>query len=295
MGEPKNLFRKHKTSRPIKFEIEFESGEMFDNMKNSLIQNFISQIYEFSYFELELKDRTLQNFIRSDFNDPFSEKKLDSILDSIIDEIKKRDSDKINLKYQGKYNYLPSFRGSYFTINFFNLQNSKNSFIRAFRLLRTLNKLLVSKYFSIEYQIEFTNNELNIKSINLKNAGKSFLLFESSNTDSKYKIISDTLDIGTLEQSYFTNLDNFFFRDKTIFNSFDIIQKDNNNEMVLQCVLNIFLIAQENLRILFDKDKINYVSPLRALPKRYYILAKNKIIFAGIIIFFRPFPSNFII
>src|SRR5690606_2901824 len=70
-----------------------------------------------------------------------------------------------------------------------------------------------------------------------------------------------------------------FSPSNTIFASFQSNEFERNPNLTLKASVAIQIIDhfQDRIKRIFSEDNINYVSPLRAHPKRYYMLDKAKL------------------
>ena len=94
------------------------------------------------------------------------------------------------------------------------------------------------------------------------------------------KIESDLLDFTeTYREKITKSLRSNFIPSNTIFNSISKTKRNSSvkGDIIGNIVSEIFTLYQREIKEHFSEDRINYVSPLRAHPKRYYMLDKAKL------------------
>jgi predicted ATPase len=131
--------------------------------------------------------------------------------------------------------------------------------------------------------------QISIQSLSKKLLEIKFDINKRNESYSEIQLNSDLLNtINLFSNSVLKEMLRFVNYESTIFNLFDrldsmdwyLFYPDSNlysYSTITSIILNIFNSAIENLKNTFGKELINYVSPLRAHPKRYYFLDKAKI------------------
>ena len=294
LGESKNIFRKHKTERPVSFKLGFSNAKLSDFLSRQLIYNKIEEIFEYANFTYRYsKDSTgtdmsvfkkyskLFSDLRYSKNDTGINKILNGIndiLDFSIENTKKikRSSDKDVLNNLIFYSYRSNkiFR---------NIENRKNELISGIDFIKTISNLINDDTnFSLEYEIGLISNVLIIKNMKFYiNNNMVFDIDMEINKIQKFKFNSPYLNDDKVIAKLSESLKKHFFQPRTIFSFVKNEDNYDNTNMEYSYIIGIIIeILTSSIRSLekyFDEENINYVSPLRAHPKRYYFLDKAKI------------------
>ncbi|WP_157237801.1 AAA family ATPase [Desulfobacter curvatus] len=156
---------------------------------------------------------------------------------------------------------------------------------------------LSNKNFDVSFKIKNIvtkkKNALKISSINLSNNGNcifslDFKINKARDMYSEISIKSDFFSCESLLPGYdIKELLNNLQYDATLFCLFDYNSREckywndsksgQENFSIASIISKTFALALSTLRENFSKESINYVSPLRAHPKRYYFLDRAKI------------------
>jgi predicted ATPase len=265
LGDSINLFRNKKSDLPLKFGFEIKSARLKEFTKDSLLFNYKRIFMDLPHFIpivgfKEIKNKTIENL--NDF-----ELYVDSILDIST-----------NQKTQGQYveniNFMLNHRSA-FKIPAIN-KNLKKQLISTFKFLDSLAKIIKNELFDVNFELVHKEGILLTNLIELKHNNKIILKLNVDN-ENKISLISDLIkfDKNDIEQ-----VTKYFDSSNTIFNSFndtDIETKENNETVLSSTLIQIFRNFQDEIRKEFIEESINYVSPLRAHPKRYYMLDKAKL------------------
>lgn len=150
--------------------------------------------------------------------------------------------------------------------------------MKAYNLLDYLEKKRTSDSFAIDYEIALNKEktQLYVNKISFLLDDDTVLLSISCNEESGYDVKSNVVDLTVSDKNF---VGNFFNPNTTIF---DCIMEggktDNNDTSSFGHFIHVVLleILRQSSECL-SEYMINYVSPLRAHPKRYYMLDKAKI------------------
>lgn len=263
LGDPANLFRKKDIQKPIKITFDLKSKPLRDFLKSEYFDAFVKLFMELPMYLpfkgfAHIRSKPLEN--AEDFN-----KYLDSIIDVISKETTK-DNFLNEIKWFLRHRYelfIPSLS-----------KKNKSQFSEMYNFLNDLSKKIKNDNFRISYELKLNvENNLEISRFEILHEETLILSFLN---EEKISIISDLIGIREDERSQIAEL---FEPRNTIFNSFRQIQNSKENDISLKAsiIVQILNFFQNELKNEFAEDKINYVSPLRAHPKRYYMLDKAKL------------------
>lgn len=264
LGDAKNLFRKTDTTKPLKISFLIRSSRLKDYFKVDF-RSYFSRIFFDLPFYLPLKGfsdirrRPIQK--EEDF-----ELYIDKILDILSKEnIQDKYFNEINFVLKNRHDlFLPSLK-----------PDNKKQFIEVYNFLLSLSKSIKGDLFTIEYEIGFDENILVTNSIEISQS-KNIILSLRLNGDSNPQVTSSVLKINQNEVGQILSL---FEPTNTVFNSFKDLREniDKISSPKTSIVIQMLNYVQSELKREFSDDNINYVSPLRAHPKRYYMLDKAKL------------------
>lgn len=151
--------------------------------------------------------------------------------------------------------------------------NLETEIMRAYELRDSLSRYSTSD-ISIIYQLQAENDLLRVRRFTcMLNDGYVIMDIEKK-TDKNIKITSD-FNLSGKDTEYLSSIVNL---NNTIFDIFDFKgdETDVTPTLVSTFFYNLLSDILTNFRYELNGDKINYVSPLRAHPKRYYMLDKAR-------------------
>ncbi len=260
LGEPKNLFRKKEISKIIELKFEIKSKELKDYLKDELLENFLDGFTNITKYLpikglLELRHRELKT-------------KLDyeMYLNTFIDLMAKLKTQK---EYLNEVNWFLSQRSSVKLKDI--TKENKTELLKIYDFLYKLSQNIKTEVFDISFKISFNKGKLFAQSASISYGNMIIVEYNLSND----KIFDSTLVSISDEQS--SELGKFIDGNNTIFNLFQKNITPLNLSAFSAVIYNIFQFSINKLREEFTDEKINYVSPLRAHPKRYYMLDKAKV------------------
>lgn len=296
LGEGKNIFRKHDLSQPVTIKLKFQDEDLVDFLSQDLQKQKVNELYEYTRLtdniKLRFKDKEsnsneikeIQKLFLNNRNhrrdSDFDEKILSSINQILEYSIE-------NTKIIRKENKEKEFLNDYYfySINnaFRHIENNKIDINFGLDFIKKLkDKVNKESNFSFEFTICSLNNVLQIKAF-------KFLVDENLifNVDLEIqKVQKFNFQSPLFENQNFSNKINdlikkYFIQPRTIFSFIkeEINLGNNNHENLyfVEIAIKILVNALNSLEKNFDDENINYVSPLRAHPKRYYFLDKAKI------------------
>lgn len=288
-GNIVNLFSNRNTTKPIELSIGLDEG-----FANWLRRNPLESIYkrlEFEYRNLErmgyegisqeLKGKTFTRYIAE------SESNFKKICD-LMDEA------------YGSFNY------SYLLFESANFDTWKKEFLISYQILKTIIGEVPSPGTRLQCRIELGYNAANRSKTNILYISKLFIEKLTEDTLSQgvtqllglhvgkplsHPTVELTSDVLNAAQIAELNEEYHKFRKQIIpnvrHNIFSYFSYDLNPDfffspfsqklpLPLRYTMYIFQFALQSIEKEFEIGKINYVSPLRAHPKRYYYLDKTK-------------------
>lgn len=297
LGEGKNIFRKHNVKKPVNINLIFEDESLIREFSEGLLREKIGEIYEYARLtdniKLNFKEKDSQpneemknfqkifsnhRYGRSDFK--IDDKMLSSlavILDYSIENtrlIKKKNEKEFLSDY-----YL-------FRINhtFRNIENKKNEIKFGLEFIQKFSALIKKdSKFSIEYDIYSKENILQIKSFILSvDDNIIFKVDLEIPKEQNFSFSSPLFDNQNISKRINESIKKYFIQPKTIFSflNYELVHDNTNNEdnlYIIEILINIMSRSLSSIENYFDEENVNYVSPLRAHPKRYYFLDKAKI------------------
>lgn len=264
LGDSINLFRNRKNDKPLKFGFEIKSSSLKEFLKDFLFQNYKRIFMELPHFLPILGFKEIKNKKIENVND--FEEYVNYILDISTNE-------KTQEQYIQNINFMLNHRGV-FKIPAVS-KNLKKQLITTFKFLDSLSKIIKNELFEVNFELVHKDGILLTNLIELKHNNKIILKLTVGDGD-KISLISD---IMKFESNDIENVTKHFDSINTIFNSFNDESeiKENNQSVLSSTLILIFRSFQDEVRKEFIEESINYVSPLRAHPKRYYMLDKAKL------------------
>lgn len=264
IGEPINLFHKLKTDLPIELKLHAKSIDL---------QKYFIRLND--RFKAELEDVLWYFPIQNEEYKELRDRRLIGKLD-LMDYFKRfkevYNDDKLNEALIDKYSL---YRDESNIINVAEILKESNNekTCRIIEFLSSLSKNIITDSFEFTFKIQYISNKLYVSEVSISSNEKYILSLFHYN--SKVYIRSDFMEINSTEMDEITS---FFFRSDPIFTCIHIGEQGFKGLSTLsRHVLSIFEYALSELKSSFNTNRINYVSPLRAHPKRYYMLDKANV------------------
>ena len=173
--------------------------------------------------------------------------------------------------------------------NFSNLSSKKEEYLLSYDVLEKLSQKILDDKFELSYEIFYKDKVLVISKISLLNSKNELFTFEFDEhhenrlLNLKSDFLLDENRKDSRKNIPIHDLKKLFESPRTIFsflnNDYDkvrLMQEDKYSVfsfIMYQILSNAVISARSN----FTENKINYVSPLRAHPKRYYFLDKARV------------------
>jgi predicted ATPase len=263
LGDASNLFRKKDTDKPVSMSFTITDKNLKNFVTSEYLDSFI-RLFQMipMFFPLkgfaELRERPFKT--KSEFS---------AYLDAIISVLSKSGLKNDYRKEIGIFirqrNDLPMPQLT---------KENKAEFLEAYDFLNSFSKKITTDTFQVTYELML--NDSNNLEISKFSVMQDDIIIVEMIRNKSFKINSDIIKTN---ENVDLEIQKLFLADNTIFNSF--LQLDNEvlNSISLKASVLIQIINafQNEIRRQFSEDNINYVSPLRAHPKRYYMLDKAKV------------------
>lgn len=258
-GACENLFKNKETDRPLHIDVEFHFDKLSDQLKE-LKSEYIDLFTRLLFLNMTQESFAYKNLLddRTSLN---TEKKFKTYLTKFIIKI-----------FQSEDVLQNSF-ASYYISNLFAIPKSeiknisKDKLLDTYRVLNTLSELPLS-VIKLSYMLIENNGTLKISGLGI-NVGNISII----NINTIDETVSS--DLKQFSQSEKGTIIENFKSDCTIFDCFITEpNKDLNKTVSLYYIHQVSQIILSEFRKCCNTNQINYVSPLRAHPKRYYMLDK---------------------
>ncbi|MCA0445911.1 MAG: AAA family ATPase [Bacteroidetes bacterium] len=296
LGEGKNIFRKQDTSKKFIFKIDFTEENLIAALKGSLIYRRYDELLEYAGLSQNIIFKQSKN--QKDFHQVqsiFQKVKYNSrrefkVEDKLLVEIEKL----INLiiEGQGQLKKMQKDNVLFEDVFYFrnprfikNIEQKRDQILDSFGFLINLSKSIKDdSLFSVEYEIVLKDNTLLISNFKLSIDGK--ILFDVntgvSKDNTKFSFSIPFIDGKKIPSKFLETIKKQFVQPRTIFSFLKPDEDFNDNvkeeiPILTEIVAEIISESLGYLENYFGEENINYVSPLRAHPKRYYFLDKAKI------------------
>lgn len=312
MGEGLNLIRKKDNTKILTIDLDFYNRRIFEEFKEEYFINFCQDFFYFATMmqklygkKNETKKVSIFDKIKNLFNpdDDLDVRFLRMSSKEIYEKIDKETFydlvnhtydliSKVNIKdlpeelkndylYHRRFGYRTRSDGDHFNI----LKERKDEYLLTFDFLEGITKDIKNGHFNVTYDIAINEKTLILKKVTIHNEDNEIINIEfDQHSSSNFKpnsITSKYIDKEKFDTKAFQSAKNIFSNPRTIFsfvNDFNDSEKGKENQSPFANTLKYLLSTFNNISSdYFENDNINYVSPLRAHPKRYYFLDKAKI------------------
>ncbi|MBO0952987.1 AAA family ATPase [Fibrella forsythiae] len=304
LGEGLNLIRNKDAKKALVLSFDFQNQDLFERLSTGLLSNYCSLIlFSASYFNkiYNKPSSFIDNLLKS-FGMSGKKGEKNSSLHMLLYDSGKKGNILSRLDFEELINSLSKIVVGdefikdddidyiYYQMKFGpgvinTLKNDKDEYLMVYDFLSGISKLNLNQNFNIKYSLLNTlDNTIRIKEISLTANNKFILSIEFSDDvkSSKVKFKSPFLDSSLAKSNILIDkIGKGLDPSKTIFEFLianeERSSKDISNFTFTSIIYNITKTFVKSVQNSFSEDKINYVSPLRAHPKRYYFLDKAKI------------------
>ena len=282
LGQNENIFKNKDTSKNVKIGFRIDEKEIVNKFSSEVI--LIDELLNRLSWELE-------RYIYFTFKNLDKYKSISEINPSLFDDNKKKYINKIK-RLKDKWEQVDKDKTSEKRIRKISsfvesvtfLQNNIKEFERIYEFANSVRKIK-SKKLEIIFEIEYKkgdnkeDSKLSIANVEVLCDDELFLLLDIKNTIIKSNIIVESF-LNPLYKSALKsrlNIPNsiFNFLNTTFIKNWPLGSKKNT--LSLDLFLKFINIILEELKISFNEETINHVSPLRASPKRYYYVDRAKV------------------
>ncbi|MFZ0596430.1 MAG: AAA family ATPase [Flavobacterium sp.] len=297
LGEGKNIFRKHNIKKPVSINLIFEDESLIREFSNNLLREKIGEIYEYARLtdniKLNFKEKIsppneeIKSFQKIFSNNRYSRNdfKIDDKILSSLPQILDYSIENTRLiKKKNEKEFLSDFYLFRINHTFRNIENKKKEIEFGLEFIQKFSALIIKdSKFSIEFDIYSKENVLQIKSFILSvDSNIIFKVDLEIPKDQNFSFSSPLFENQTMIKRINDSIKKYFIQPKTIFSFIDyesVLNPKNNedNLYIIDILINIMTRSLSSIESYFDEENVNYVSPLRAHPKRYYFLDKAKI------------------
>lgn len=305
LGENANIFRNRNTQNPVVFSFEFEDESLYYKLKKTYIEDLVEEVIH-TYVNYQMETFLNKKKKKIDF-DPLNE----LIQREEIDKLKTEainDESYFNTIVSKISRHKEASDIFFFTTNRLRISHSgidADEYVNLYRFLKSCSELRI-KRFSISFEIRCRNNSNNSSVLYLSkltlsqkdNNGNdkiiASLLIQPDNDDFKSALFSLKSDffqeremLNKSIQKEVASRVNYHATIFSVFKSFERTYSEDNffdwdasqkvRFIFVKRILDILSLSVNIIESSFLKEQINYVSPLRAYPKRYYFLDKANI------------------
>lgn len=255
IGAFENLFRDKNVANSLEIRIQMTSPETFGVMNdclNDYIDSYRSIASMISNYDLWLEDEKFKT--REGFQD---------FLTELLKQLKQQvDIDKRRAQILKRHYGIPE--------RFFN-EESIEELMRGYDIRKKIS-LLHSNDCYLSFVLSVKSDKLKINKFTLEIGNGEKLLEVESKTEKNFKV-SSCFNLSATDQEEIVEGMNF---NNTIFDLIEYEQYGSFNPTASSFLLEV---ASDLINVLsydLNENRLNYVSPLRAHPKRYYMLDKAK-------------------
>lgn len=287
LGEGINLFRNKDKSNSLEFDIRFKESSLNEIIKRDYYLRYVEELINCcllvlrsmedlnstNLFKNIIKNSTKKNNFNYNTNF-FKNKNFDR--QNIIDLINSTAELISTNKNKESLKNLTHSRLLIYSNNIIrSLINDKDELVHIYDFLKTLTEIQNIENVRLTYTFNYEDENLRIKTFNLFIGEEliSKINFKDKNTN--FSLESDIFNFNLLKNKSNNNLKKYFSTSKTVFSFVENIDRvDYNGNPFYLYYINLISDVINQVENSFTTQKINYVSPLRAHPKRYYFLDK---------------------
>ncbi|WGH74638.1 AAA family ATPase [Tenacibaculum tangerinum] len=259
LGDSINLIHNKDKKSDIKLEFELRSKKLKNIFGKALLESFVDNFESIPRYIPVTAFKDIRN------------KKINSVddLKFFIDAFIKL------LENQNAKDFIEEVKWLLDNRSFYRIGNinrkTKNDLINTYEFLNLLSKNSKIETFDISIKITHSDNNFYVSDLILKQ--KDIVLISIKNKE-EFNITSDLIKI---DDFVIKEIKEVFNPYNTIFSIFNFRRSEIIHSSLAQVLIEVLNYSLKELGEEFTESKINYVSPLRAHPKRYYMLDKDKI------------------
>ncbi len=311
LGEGLNLIRKKDSKKILSIDLDFYNGRIFEELREEYFANFCQEFLYFATVMQKLYGKKNESkrasifdkfkkiftsdddldirFLRMSNREIYEKFDKETFYDlvnktyELISKINAKDLPedlKSDFIYHRHLGYRTRVGGDHFNT----LKERKDEYLLTFDFLEGLTRDIKKGHFNITYDIATNEKTLILKKVTINNEQNELISIEfdqhPSSNFKPHSITSKYIDKDKFDNKAFQSTREIFSNPRTIFafvNEYNLVEKKNETQSpfanTLQYLFRTFNSVSSDY---FENDNINYVSPLRAHPKRYYFLDKAK-------------------
>ncbi len=300
MGEVLNIIRKKDNKQNLSFSVELDGDKSYKEIKRGCYRVFLAEyealknvLDKYSSGKVD-KDKRFNavyfsEYFKMKYGDiSYTEEPSVDDLNLLINELRLlsrdyfSDLDKDNVI---DFDFLYDSNEMFLRIaNFREDESIGDEWVDTYKFLNEYMKNVEKNDLGVRYELCVVKDSLGIKKMQVYCGEVDIvsIVYKSGESGQLYfdSISSDLFDCSCFGEHVDAVIRKMFYNPKTIFSVVDDSEerKDKQRYSVFANVLKIVLrIVIKELYEEFDSGKINYVSPVRAHPKRYYFLDKAKV------------------
>ncbi|EMO54836.1 AAA family ATPase [Leptospira noguchii] len=308
LGEGLNLIHKRDINTPLGLSFEIESANFNDSLKNDVLYDLINELSS-TYLSIRsripkdtklkslLTEKTISSLKKNGdlsrgarklgIRTEFEKDTFVNLIDSLIEVVEFIPEEELGNQIHPDF-FLMRYLGNRIRLHEQGLRldrykNYRNDYIRIFEYLKSLNDSKGDSKYEISYLMKVSGNSLYVSSMKIVNANKVILKLDF------IEATQGRLELHSIESDYFEDIDltkkEFKYLRRivsyptTLFSLCDRDDYATNSDtypILARLISHITSMTSQLVASYFEGEKINYVGPLRAHPKRYYILDKAK-------------------
>lgn len=283
LGDGMNLFRMKKQSNPLKISIEYtiENSKYFNNLFEEISRELLSLTYIIEdltrdhnsskkhRLDLFSVSRILNN--RTEQNDLFKPENIKKSISESSAQLTSKTGKSLIEKLNNSF-YFKSYSTNALVSS---LKSNYNEIIEIYNFLYAL-KNKKNHTINIEYEFEYFEGYLRIKNVEIAILGIENIKINFSKAKEHRFIEFDNINNEVLKSQTLEELKDYFSNSKTVFSFVNYESATSFNSYFNRILTNIISHIIDKAEESFYSQSVNYVSPLRAFPKRYYFLDKAK-------------------
>ncbi|MDP4202279.1 MAG: AAA family ATPase [Bacteroidota bacterium] len=285
LGEGINLFRKKKSENNLEISLSFKDETLVSFFQKEMIENIKSELLLTSFvfsknsnnnnqsnkhlidYLIETQKKSVQPQTKKNSINSIDDINIKEIINKVSMEMPKNQK-------TGYYEIIKSILSSTNSnpeIILNTLVNSKNEIFFTYEFLETLKSFNSTDDITISYSFSYNNEKLYVDFFTLAIGNYEKIKIKLQDKDD---IISfEKFNKNLLSSNLIKQYENIFTPSQNIFKP---ISDETQNSLFNKYILEIINRCLDRARQNFISKNINYVSPLRAYPKRYYFLDKAK-------------------
>lgn len=296
LGEGINLFRKKDSNNTLHFEIEFREPTINETIRHEFFGRFAEEVINYCFFIFRSfpdNQKDLKFFEEKFAQDKNSKRNIRDIglFGSAWGNLMNIPRSDVNELIERTHNILSKYKARNVvkevahSIHFLrnnivgqSILNNKDEIMATFDFLKKLHDIKHPDKVSLKYDFSYKDGILSIKTFTLIVGDIEIVNLDFDKaSENKTFIRSSLIDFSKVNNKHISELRKVFKSNKTVFSFIENYEfNEQNSSVICFYFINFLSRVIDKLEESFNNQRINYVSPLRAHPKRYYFLDKAK-------------------